>query len=219
MTRGATVVDALRAPYACVCECHTTLSLEQRTKSIEALYRFDDTMRGFGYTALWDLAAPRLWREAQKRNDETYRFVAVRDEACVYRRLLGYAVHELIHALCGDTSKANYGIPFGLPYGVPVALPPVEEAAYLKQFNDSEARAWVGIAPLAERLYDVDWELRTARDVGTYGFPGGNALVEVPAGFRAVPHYDRTEHPTRYYALSRRIEDEARAFFTAEQKM
>lgn len=216
-TRGATVVDALRTPYPCVCECHATLTLPQRTRSVSALYRFDDTMRGFGYTVLWDLAANRLFREAQKNNDESYRFVAVRDEACVYRRLLGFAMHELIHALCGDVTKANYGIPFGLPYGVPVDLPPVEEAAFLKRFNDGEARAWVGIAPLAERLYDVDWELRAARDVGTYGFPGGTALVDVPAGFRAVPHYDRHEQPTRYYALARRIEDEARAFFTVQK--
>lgn len=216
-TVATTVVDALRAPYACACECHTTLTLDERTRSIEALYRFDDAMRGWGYRPVWDLAAPRLWREAQKRNDPDYRLVAVRDEACVYRRLVGFAVHELIHALCGDVAKANYGIPFGLPYGVPVDLPPIGEAAYLKPFNDGEARAWVGIAKMAERLYGIDWPLRTARDVGTYGFPGGNALVDVPAGFRAVPHYDRQEHPTRYYALSRRIEDEARAFFTTEQ--
>ena len=211
------VVDALSSPYPCQCECHETLSLEQRTRSIEALYRFDDTMRGWGYTCLWDLAAPALWRAAQKQNDDTYRYVAVRDEACVYRRLLGFAMHELIHALTGDVTKANYGIPFGMPYGVPVSLPPIEEAACVRPFNESEARAWVGIAPLAERLYGVDWPLRTARDVGTYGFYGGNALVEVPPGFRPVPHYDRKEHPTRYYALARRIEDEARAWFTKER--
>ena len=162
-------------------------------------------MRGWGYTCLWDLAAPRLWREAQKRNDPSYRYVAVRDEACVYRRLLGFAVHELIHALSGDVAQANYGIPFGLPYGVPEETSPLDEAAYLKRFNDSEARAWVGIAPLAQRLYGVDWPLRTARDVGTYGFVGGNALVDVPSGFRPVPHFDREAHPTRYYALARRI--------------
>ncbi len=146
---------------------------------MDALYRFDDALRGWGYTGLWDLAAPRLWREAQKRNDQSYRYVAVRDEACVYRRLLGFAVHELIHALNGDVTRANYGIPFGLPYGVPESMPPIEEAAYLKTFNDSEARAWVGIAPMALKLYGVDWPLRTARDVGTYGFVGGNALVTV----------------------------------------
>jgi len=215
--RHATVVEALAAPYPCQCACHETLTLDQRVRSVEALYRFDDAMRGWGYTCLWDLAAPRLWREAQKRNDRDYRYVAVRDEACVYRRLLGFSVHELIHALCGDVTQANYGIPFGLPYGVPADLPPVEEAAYLRTFNQSEARAWVGIAPLAERLYGVEWPLRTARDVGTYGFPGGNALVTVPEGFRAVPHYDRQEHATRYYALARRIEDEARAWFTPER--
>ncbi len=211
-----TVVDALRSPYPCKCECHENLTLDERVRSIEALYRFDDAMRGWGYTPIWDLAAPRLWREAQKKNDASYRYVAVRDEACIYRRLTGFAMHELIHALCGDVSKANYGIPFGLPYGVPEEVPPLDEAAYLKPFNDGEARAWVGIAPLAQRLYRIDWSLRTARDVGTYGFPGGNALIVPPAGFRAVPHYDRQEHPTRYYALARRIEEEARAWFTEE---
>ena len=214
---GQTVVDALSSPYPCRCACHETLTLDERARSVEALYRFDDAMRGWGYTCLWDLAAPRLFREAQRTADASYRFVAVRDEACVYRRLLGFAVHELIHALCGDVGQANYGIPFGAPYGVPVDLPPVEEKAFLQPLNDSEARAWVGIAPLAERLYGVDWPLRTARDVGTYGFVGGNALVAVPPGFRAVPHYDRTEHANRYYALARRIEDEARAWFTADR--
>jgi hypothetical protein len=214
LTPGQTVVDALSSPHPCPCDCYTTLTLEERTRSVDALYRFDDALRGWGYTGLWDLAAPRLWREAQKRNDQSYRYVAVRDEACVYRRLLGFAVHELIHALNGDVTRANYGIPFGLPYGVPESMPPIEEAAYLKTFNDSEARAWVGIAPMALRLYGVDWPLRTARDVGTYGFVGGNALVTVPTGFRAVPHYDRSAHATRYYALARRIEDEARAWFT-----
>ena len=191
--------------------------MEERTGSVTALFRFDDAMRGWGYTPIWDLAAPRLFREAQRRNDESYRGVAVRDEACVYRRLLGFAIHELIHALCGDVTLANYGIPFGLPYGVPRDMPPIEEVAYLKRFNDGEARAWVGIAPLAEKLYGVTFTLRTARDVGTYGFAGGNALVDVPTGFRPVPHYDRTEHPARYYALARKIEDEARAWFTAER--
>jgi hypothetical protein len=214
---AATVVDALRSPFPCACACHETLTLEQRARSVEALYRFDDAMRGFGYQTIWDLAAPRLFREAQRRGDGTYRGVAVRDEGCVHRRLLGFALHELIHALCGEAGAPNHGIPFGLPYGVPANLPRVEEAAYLKRFNDGEARAWVGIAPLALALYGVDWELRTARDVGTYGFSGGNALVDVPSGFRAVPHYDRVEHPTRYYALARRIEDEARAWFTPER--
>jgi hypothetical protein len=170
----STVVDALSSPYPCQCECHDTLSLEERIKSVEALYRFDDTMRGWGYTCLWDLAAPRLWREAQKHADAGYRCVAVRDEACVYRRLLGFAMHELIHALNGDTTKPNYGIPFGLPYGVPVELPPIDEAAFIKPFNDGEARAWVGIAPLAERLYGVDWTLRTARN------PGGTSTSALP---------------------------------------
>ena len=87
----------------------------------------------------------------------------------------------------------------------------------LGTYFDTMGKAMSERASLAARLYGVDWPLRTARDVGTYGFVGGNALVEVPPGFRPVPHYDRQEHPTRYYALARRIEDEARAWFTPER--
>ena len=44
---------------------------------------------------------------------------SVRFGECIYRRLLGSMVHECIHAICGDVTKANYGILFGLPYAVP----------------------------------------------------------------------------------------------------
>ena len=54
-----------------------------------------------------------------------------------------------------------------------------------------------------------------ARDVGTYGFPGGNALVDVPAGYRKIAHYDSGHHQRRYYALARNLEAEARDWFTA----
>jgi hypothetical protein len=171
-------------------------------------------MRGWSYTPLYEVGAHRLFREAQRANDASYRGIAVRDEVCVYRRLVGFAVHETLHALQGDPSRANHGIPFGLPYGVPSELPTGTERAFLHPFNQAEARAWVGVQPLARALFGIEWTLRTARDVGTYGFAGGNAIVDVPAGFRAVPHVDRQHHAERYYALAQRLEDEAAAWFT-----
>src|SRR5207237_1423531 len=58
--------------------------------------------------------------------------------------------------------------------------------------------------------FAIDWSLRTARDVGTYVFPSGNALVSVPRGFRPVAHLDRRHHEPRYYARARKLEDAAR---------
>lgn len=212
-----TVVEALSRPYACACDCHHTLTVEERARGITALYRFDDCMRGWGYQPVWEIGADVTYRAARARNEAGYRLVAVRDEPCIYRRLVGFAVHELIHALDGDVGQPNFGYPFGLPYGVPVALPPTEVDTYLDRFNRGEARAWVGVPVLAEALYGVGWTVRTARDVGTYGFPGGNALVEVPDGYRPVPHWDRVHHAQRYYALARKLEDEERAWFSDER--
>jgi hypothetical protein len=137
----------------------------------------------------------------------------VRFGECIYRRLLGSMVHECLHAIGGDVSKPNYGYLFGLPYGVPEDVPASEEEAFLEPFNVGEARAWVGVWIVARRMFGVDWDLRTARDIGTYGFPGGNALVPVPAGFRAVAHIDRQHHAERYYARGRALEAGARAWF------
>ena len=201
-------------PYACICDCHRALTLDERRAGVEALYRFDDAMRGWGYEVVWDLAAGLLWKLAQAIDSPDYRYVTVRDEACVYSRLVGYCAHEMIHALSGDVTRANYGIPFGLPYRVPEAIASVDEAAYLRTFNEWEARAWVGIAPVAERIWSIAWPLRPARDVGTYGFIGGNALVDAMPGYRAVPHYDSQTHRNRYYAIARKLEEEQRAFFT-----
>jgi hypothetical protein len=186
------------------------LSLEQRTRGVVALCRFDDAMRGWGYAPIYDLNAHALYRQAQLANDAEYRGIAVRDDACIYRRLIGFAAHELLHALMGDVSKANYGIPFGLPYGVPQDLPEGDEASFLEPFNRAEARAWLFATPFASALWEIDWEVHTARDVGTYGFIGGHALGDVPSGFRPVPHWDRIHHPQRYYALARRLENEER---------
>lgn len=208
----ATVVDAVQTPFPCACECHARLSPEQRAAGIAALYRFDDAMRGFGQTVVWDLAAPTLWR-IQQQLGATH-WVAVRDTGCIHARLLGFCVHELIHAMCGDPTAPNWGTPVGLPYGVPEHVPPSEEAAYLHTFNQHEARAWVGINAVGYRLFQLDWELLPARDVGTYGLPGGNALVDVPEGYRKVAHYDRSNHPRRYYALAQKLQDEARDWFT-----
>jgi hypothetical protein len=211
----ATVVDAVKTPFPCPCHCHDRLGLDERAAGIEALYRFDDAMRGWGQTVIWDLAAPTLWRLQQQLGE--VKWVAVRDGACIHSRLLGFCVHELIHAACGDPSAPNYGTPVGLPYGVPEAVPATEEAAYLHPFNQNEARAWVGLAPVAYRLFQIEWTLLPAREVGTYGFAGGNAVVEVPAGYRRVPHYDHQHHTRRYLALAHKLEDEARAWFTPQK--
>jgi hypothetical protein len=209
----ATVVDAVQTPFPCACQCHERLSLDERTAGIEALYRFDDAMRGWGQTVLWDLAAPALWR-VQQQMGGAVKWVAVRESGCLYARLLGFCTHELIHAMCGDATAPNWGTPVGLPYGVPDSVPPADEAAYLHRFNEHEARAWVGLAAVAYRVFGIEWGLLPARDVGTYGFAGGNALVPVPPGYRAVPHFDHEHHARRYYALARKLEDDARAWFT-----
>jgi hypothetical protein len=211
----ATVVDAVTTPYPCTCRCHEVLTLDERAAGIAALYRFDDAMRGWGQTVIWDLAAPTLWRLQQRLGE--VKWVAVRDGACIHSRLLGFCVHETIHAMCGDPTLPNYGTPVGLPYGVPESVPAVEEAAYLHPFNQNEARAWVGLEAVAFRLFEIEWSLLPARDVGTYGFAGGSALVDVPPGYRRVPHYDHAQHTRRYLALAHKLEEEARGWFTADR--
>jgi hypothetical protein len=213
----ASVVDAVRKPLPCACQCHQQLTLEQRAAGIAALFRFDDAMRGWDYEVVWDLAAPTLWRLQQQMNSDEMRWVAVRDSGCIHSRLLGYCVHETIHALLGDVSKANYGVPFGLPYGVPVEVPATMAAEYLAEFNWIEARAWAGMAAVGYRLFGIEWQLLPARDVGTYGFAGGHALNEVPDGYRAVPHVDSVLHARRYYALARALESKALDWFTDER--
>jgi hypothetical protein len=211
------LLEALADPIRCACECHSTLTLEQRTQGIAALFRFDDIMRGWGYEPLYEVGAERLWREAQAKNDPSYRGVAVRDGVCIYRRLAGFAVHELLHALQGDRSQANYGVPFGLPYAVPREIAVGEEKTYLARFNEMEARAFVGVGPAAQAWFGIDWAVYTARDVGTYGFIPGNAIVPAPPGYRSLSHVDRSINPERYYLLARKLEESAHAWFTPEQ--
>ena len=211
------VVEALSRPYPCSCDCFRTLTRQQRAQGVEALYRFDDALRGWGYRPNYELASDVLYRQAQAENDPTYRGITLRDEACVYRRLVGFVVHELIHALEGDVTRANYGIPWGAPYSVPVELPAGEEAAYLHRLNVGEARAFVGLPPVAQALFGIDWGVYTARNVGTYGFVGGNAIVPAPRGFRQVPHFDRAHHREQYYALARALEETERGYFSDEK--
>ena len=173
----------------------------------------DDAMRGWGQTVIWDLAAPTLWR-LQQQVGGSAKWVAVRENGCIHSRLLGFCIHELIHAMCGDPTAPNWGTPVGLPYGVPASVTTADEAAYLHPFNQNEARAYVGIAAVGYRLFQIEWPLLPARDVGTYGFPGGNAIVDVPDGYRRVPHYDHVHHTRRYLALARKLEEEARTWFT-----
>ncbi|CAN5462869.1 hypothetical protein BH09MYX1_BH09MYX1_38710 [soil metagenome] len=208
-----TLVQALATQRPCPCDCQRKLTAAERTAGVAALYACDDALRGFGYAPDYELHGDALWKIAQRRADPDYRGVAVRFGECVHKRLLGSLLHESIHALSGDGTKANYGIPYGLPYGVPSEVKPSEEDAFLAKYNFDEARAFVGVWILGDALFGIRWDMRTARDVGTYGFGGGNALVSVPKGYRAVAHLDRRHHEARYYARARRLEDDARAWF------
>jgi hypothetical protein len=207
------VVDAVTTHRVCPCDCFATLALADRVAGIRAVYKLDDALRGWGFTPIYDVHGDRLWREAQQRNDARYRGVAVRFGECIYRRLVGSLVHECIHAFCGDVTKANYGVLFGLPYAVPVDVTEKDEEAFLDGFNFGEARAWTGVWIVGRRMFGLDWDLRTARDIGTYCFTGGNALVPALPGYRPVAHIDRQHHPERYYARGRKIEERARAWF------
>lgn len=209
---ASSVVAILTDPPACTCACRDTLSFDERVQGVRALYRFDDAMHGWGYQPDYAPSADAKFRAAQARADPRDRVIAVRDDACVHRRLVGFAVHEILHALVGDPTRPNHGLPWGLPYGVPEDVAPADEQAFLDRYNRQEAIAFVGVAPLARALFDIDWAVYTARDVGTYGLAGGWSVVDVPRGFRPVPHVDRVNQPSRYYALARRLEDDARAW-------
>ncbi len=209
------LVDALSGHRVCPCDCDRNLTLDERIAGVNALYHLDDAIRGWGYRPIYDVHGDLLFRQAKEKGDETYRGVAVRFGECIYRRLLGSLLHESLHAVFGDVTKANYGVLFGLPYGVPNTVAPSEEEAFLEPFNFAEARAWAGVWLVAKKRFGIDWSLRTARDIGTYGFVGGNALVNVPAGYRAVGHVDRVHHAERYYARGRKLEARALEWFGA----
>ena len=207
------LVDALGKQRACFGDCHRTLSVDQRARAIECIYHLDDALRGWGYVPLYDVDGDRLFREAQQRDDPAYRGVAVRFGECIYRRLLGGMLHEVLHASFGDVSAANYGIPFGLPYGVPDHVPEGKEEEYLAPHNFAEARAFVGVWIVATERFGIDWPALNAREWGTYGFTGGNALVPVPRGYRAIAHLDAEHHHEPYMARARALEREAIAWF------
>lgn len=211
-----TVTDAVTTHRVCPCGCHANLPFAERVAGLRAVYKLDDALRGWGYTPIYDVHGDRLWREAQQRNDASYRGVAVRFGECIHRRLVGSLIHECIHAVCGEIGKANYGVLFGLPYSVPLEIPEKDEEAFLDAFNFGEARAWVGVWIVGRRMFGLDWDLRTARDVGTYCFVGGNALVPAISGYRSVAHIDRQHHPERYYAKGRKLEARARAWFDSD---
>lgn len=215
--RAEPVDRALSRQRPCFGDCHRTLSFEQRRRAIEVIYLCDDALRGWGYVPLYDIDGDRLYREAQAKNDPSYRGLAVRFGECIYRRLVGAMLHETLHAVFGDPSKANHGIPFGLPYSVPETIPEPDVEAYLAPFNFGEARAFVGVWELAERRLGIDWRVLNSREYATLCFPGGNALVPPLPGFRAVAHIDPVNHAERYLRRARAAEDEARAWFTDER--
>lgn len=214
-----TVTEAVTSHRLCPCDCFRELSVDERTTGIRAVYMLDDALRGWGYVPLYDVHGDLLWRNAQQKGDSSYRGVAVRFGECVYRRLVGSMLHECIHAVTGDVTLANYGIPFGMPYGAPTSVSEKDEEVFLDAFNFGEARAWVGVWIVGQRMFGIDWELRTARDIGTYGFVGGNALLPVPSGYRAVAHIDRQHHGERYYARGRKLEERARAWFADQANL
>jgi hypothetical protein len=209
----APVDVALSRQHPCFGDCYRTLTLDQRRRAVEVIYHCDDALRGWAYRPLYDIDGDRLWREAQRRDDPSYRGVAVRFGECIYRRLVGSMLHEVLHAALGDTTKANYGIPFGLPYGVPHDVADRDVEAYLEPFNFCEARAFVGVGILAERVFGIDWPVLNAREYATLGFAGGNALVSQNAGYRSVPHVDPVHHRERYLRLARSMETRALAWF------
>jgi hypothetical protein len=206
------VADALTVQRPCFWDCHTTLTIAQRERAVEAIYHSDDALRGWGYQPLYELHGDLLWKKAQEKDDDAYRGVAVRFGECIYRRLVGSVIHEALHASFGDTTKANYGIPFGLPYGVPREVPEKDEQAYLDAFNLAEARAFVGVPVVARRRFGIDWDVKTARDIGTYCFTGGNALVPVTPRYRPVAHVDPVAHAERYVTRGRKLEEAARVW-------
>jgi hypothetical protein len=212
------LVAALSRQHPCFGDCHRTLSRAQRARAIDVIYLCDDALRGWGYTPIYDIDGDRLFKDAQQKNDPTYRGVAVRFGECIYRRLVGSMLHESLHANFGDTTKPNYGIHFALPYGVPREVDEKDEDAFLAPFNVAEARAFVGVGVLAARM-GIDWPALNARDYGTFGFTGGNALVRVPPGFRAVAHLDPVAHADRYMPKARALEAAARAWFTTEDNV
>jgi hypothetical protein len=214
MTR--TLLDALERQHPCYGDCHHTLDLGQRTRAVACLYHLDDALRGWGYVPIYDIHGDLLWKEAQRKGDPAYRGVAVRFGQCIYRRLVGAMLHEVLHASFGDASLANYGLPFGLPYGVPESVAPAGEEAYLGRYNFDEARAFVGVWILGPQRFGIDWHVLNAREWGTYCFRGGNALVHVPAGYRSVAHIDSQHHHERYIARARKLEEEARAWLTPD---
>jgi len=210
------LLEALSDPLPCQCECHETLDEVERIAGVRALFRMDDMFRGWGYEPLYEPWSTGIFREQQIADREDMR-VALREHSCLYRRLTGFALHELIHALAGEAGRPNHGVAFGLPYCVPESVPVGGEAAYLEPYNFAEARAFVGLPPMAGALFGIDWAVYTARDVGTYCFAGGNALVAPKApGYRSVNHVDPKHSPERYRGLARRLETQATAWFTAE---
>lgn len=119
----STLVEVLSDPRPCPYGCHDEPDVEQRTQGIEAMMLFDDTLRGWGYEPHYEPRAHGLFHEARMRNDPDFRGIPARDNACIYTRLVGFAVHELIHGVWGEPGEANWGVPWGLPYGVPEDLP------------------------------------------------------------------------------------------------
>ena len=190
--------------------------MDAREAGVRALYVLDDALRGWGYRVTYELHGDALFKESQKKNDLTSRLVSPRFGECIYRRLVGSMLHETLHACFGDPTQSNYGMQWLLPYRVPESVKESDEEDYLRPFNFGEARAWVGVWILGRAMFGIEWNVRTARDIGTYAFVGGNALNPPVPGYRSIAHIDRNHHAERYYVKGRKLEEEARAWLTPE---
>ena len=117
--------------------------------------------------------------------------------------------------MCGDPTLPNYGTPVGLPYGVPEAVPPTDEAAYLAPVQPERGarvgRARGGRATACSGSSGRCCPRATSAPTAS---PAATRSSTCPPGYRRVPHYDHQHHTRRYYALARKLEDEARDWFT-----
>ena len=187
---ASTVVDALSSAVPVRAATASTRSPSTSARQgIEAMFRFDDALRGWGYQPIYELGRRRaLPRGAARRPIPSYRGIAVRDDACVYRRLVGFAVHELIHALDGDATQANYGIPFGAALRRAARRSPTgDEAAYLASVQRRRGarlgrRRAAGRSALRHRLGASTPRATSAPTASPAATPSSTAPPRLPPG-------------------------------------
>ena len=138
------------APYPCGCDCFHTLTA-RRARRRASRRSFASTTRCTAGATSRSTSSPPTSSIARRR-PRPIRAIAA--SPCATTRASTAASSA---SPCTSSStrsratrrKANYGIPWGAPYSVPVDLPEGEEAAFLHPFNVGEARAFVGVRPVA----------------------------------------------------------------------